>query len=142
MLLNTKDPEPRQPSASLFVHIPMPSPPSSQPLVPLAVSNPGLLRTLEPDFGRHMAHVVLFGWQPYAQVMPAGFEHAPTLLQVAAGFATPPEQEAWAHVVSAPGYMQLVPLVPSHLPPQIPLPLQGVRGVVTEVHFPAVAEHD
>jgi hypothetical protein len=40
------------------------------------------------------------------------------------------------HDVVVPGKTQLVRLMPSHRPPHVPLPAQGVRGVVTATQVP------
>jgi hypothetical protein len=50
--------------------------------------------------------------------------------------------EAAPHEVSVDGKTQLVPLTPLHLPAQVPVPGHGVRGVVTALHAPGVAEQD
>ena len=47
-----------------------------------------------------------------------------------------PEHWGPPHDVVVPGKTQLVRLKPSHRPPHVPLPAQGVRGVVTATQVP------
>ena len=65
--------------------------------------------------------------------------HVPAALQTAAVFSLPPEQLALApHEVLSSGNTQVfrLPADPSQIPPQTPVPVHAVRGVVVGTHVP------
>lgn len=61
-------------------------------------------------------------------VLLAGVLQAPTLLQTDAVITLPFVQLAAAQTVVLSGKVQVLPLLPSHWPAQIPVPPQAARG--------------
>lgn len=132
------EPEALHPSTSALLYA-LPPPrvqPADDP------SNPGLNSRLSPFFWRHGAQAFPPAWHPNGQVTD-DVAQAPLPLQ-ADVMNVPPVHAGTRHDVAASGYAQLVRLMPSHRPPQVPLPAHPVRGVVTATQVPRLVElaHD
>lgn len=76
------------------------------------------------------------GVQPYAQRVEAPATQPPLPLHIDALLAMLDAQEAAPQLTDELGYVQDARFTPLQVPPQVPLPLQGVRGVVTATQVP------
>ena len=91
-----------------------------------------------------MAHP--FTSQPFGQSCCPGCGHVPAPSQNATSDARPPEHPAGLHTMPSPGYVQVLPFLPSHAPAQVLsvalVPLHAGRGetgaVVTGVQVPSL----